>query len=93
MCPSCMVYYSYCCGLRDALACRWIVIRDEVLKQEDGREMLFSGRPDNHGVEWISDNIRAVLQVRLPPSSYCITKASTTSPKLADRHMTISDKQ
>jgi hypothetical protein len=42
---------------------RWVKIRDEVLKQEGGREILFSGRPDNQGVPWISDNIKRIVQV------------------------------
>ncbi len=46
------------------IVCRWVDFRNEVLQQEGGRDILFSGRPDNHGIEWISKRITTILQVR-----------------------------
>ena len=34
-----------------------------MLKLENGREVLFSGRVDNASVPWITDNIRNVIEV------------------------------
>ncbi|BDA45295.1 hypothetical protein COCOBI_07-0820 [Coccomyxa sp. Obi] len=41
---------------------RWVEFRTEVLQQEGGRDILFSGRPDNHGIEWISERITTIVQ-------------------------------
>ncbi|CAL8471107.1 g10649 [Coccomyxa elongata] len=41
---------------------RWVEFRNEVLQQEGGRDILFSGRPDNHGIDWISERITTILQ-------------------------------
>ncbi len=46
------------------VACRWVDFRNEVLQHEGGRDILFSGRPDNHGIGWISNRITAMVQVR-----------------------------
>jgi hypothetical protein len=46
------------------MACRWVDFRNEVLQQEGGRDILFSGRPDNHGIDWISKRITTMVQVR-----------------------------
>ena len=43
--------------------CRWVEFREEVLKPENGREVLFSGRVDNANVPWITDRIRRVIEV------------------------------
>ncbi len=43
--------------------CRWVDFREEVLKLENGREVLFSGRVDNSGVPWITDSIKSVVEV------------------------------
>ena len=43
--------------------CRWVDFREEVLKLENGREVLFSGRVDNNGVPWITDSIKSVVEV------------------------------
>ncbi|KAK9901312.1 hypothetical protein WJX75_005857 [Coccomyxa subellipsoidea] len=41
---------------------RWVDFRNEVLQQEGGRDILFSGRPDNHGIDWISKRITTMVQ-------------------------------
>ena len=43
--------------------CRWVEFREEVLKLENGREVLFSGRVDNANVPWITDSIQRVIEV------------------------------
>jgi hypothetical protein len=43
--------------------CRWVEFREEVLKLENGREVLFSGRVDNASVPWITDSIQRVIVV------------------------------
>ena len=45
--------------------------RDEVLKSPGGREVLFSGRPDNTEVPWINDRILSICQVTSLPSLTC----------------------
>ena len=35
-----------------------------MLKLENGREVLFSGRVDNADVPWITDRIKGVVEVR-----------------------------
>ena len=61
------------------LACRWVEFRNEVLQHERGRDILFSGRPDNNGIGWINERITAVVQVNylvvlwhlfLPPAAH-----------------------
>lgn len=42
--------------------CRWAEFRQEVLKHPRGKEVLVSGRPDNHDIPWISQQIQDLLQ-------------------------------
>jgi hypothetical protein len=42
---------------------RWKEFREEVLKLENGREVLFSGRVDNANVPWITDSMKRVIEV------------------------------
>lgn len=42
---------------------RWVEFREEVLKLENGREVLFSGRVNNADVPWVTDRIRSVVEV------------------------------
>ncbi len=44
----------------------------EVLQHEGGRDILFSGRPDNHGIGWISNRITAMVQVRSAGCCYVL---------------------
>ena len=45
------------------LGCRWVEFREEVLKLENGREVLFSGRVSNADVPWITDRIKSIVEV------------------------------
>ena len=62
----------YFCRLREfALpACRWVLFRNEVLKHPGGKDVLVSGRPDNHDIVWINQQIQDLLSVRPLVSSY-----------------------
>lgn len=42
-----------------------------MLKLENGREVLFSGRVDNADVPWITDSIKSVIEVSHTQLSPC----------------------
>ncbi|KAK9830764.1 hypothetical protein WJX74_006040 [Apatococcus lobatus] len=46
---------------------RWKAFREEILQQPNGHEVLVKGRPDNQGVDWISDQIRDLLKAEVGP--------------------------
>mmetsp|Transcript_21307 Transcript_21307/g.64113 ORF Transcript_21307/g.64113 Transcript_21307/m.64113 type:complete len:554 (+) Transcript_21307:294-1955(+) len=76
-----------CSSLRDVysgipeIARRWVAFRDDVLKQPDGREVLFSGRPPLQE-DWVSEQVAAVLRAPYPtvPAD---TADGVTSPAVA----------
>lgn len=50
------------------IVARWAEFRQEVLKHPRGKEVLVSGRPDNHDIPWISQQIQDLLQEPLQPA-------------------------
>ena len=48
------------------------MFRQEVLKKPGGKEILVSGRPDNHDVNWINDQIQDLLAVSLHSLGLCL---------------------
>ena len=53
-----------------AIVERWVEFRNEVLKQPGGQAVLVSGRPDNHDVSWINQQIEQLISVRAMPGPH-----------------------
>ena len=61
----CTLQFAFCTEIPEQATsgCRWVEFREEVLKLENGREVLFSGRVSNADVPWITDRIKSIVEV------------------------------